>query len=234
MANAIRIELDFAIARGTFGLEVSWAGDTRVLGVFGPSGSGKTTCLEAIAGLAAPARGRINVGGRVLFDRERRVDLPPRARRVGYVPQDALLFPHMDVRRNVLYGANRGSDQARRMEQVLDVLEAAALLDRPVAALSGGERQRIAVARALMSSPDLLLLDEPLASVDFPLRRRIVTALGRIRDELGVPAIYVTHDPEELRSIADHILVLDSGRVVASGEASAPLFNMDDSTRPRS
>ena len=233
MSGAIRIELDFAIARGSFDLEVACACDTRVLGVFGPSGSGKTTCLEAIAGLGTPLRGRISVGGRVLCDRERRVDLPPRARRVGYVPQDALLFPHMDVRKNVLYGARRGSDRGPRMEHVLDVLEAGVLLDRPVGALSGGERQRIAVARALMSSPDLLLLDEPLASVDFPLRRRIVMALARIRDELAVPAVYVTHDPEELRSIADHVLVLDSGRVVASGEASA-LFNMADSTRPRS
>jgi molybdate transport system ATP-binding protein len=185
--------------------------------VFGPSGSGKTTCLEAVAGLGTPARGRIAVGGRTLFDCARRIDLPPRQRGVGYVPQDALLFPHMDVERNVLYGAPRASPGGYSLAQVMEVLEAAPLLDRPVAGLSGGERQRIALARALVSSPDLLLLDEPLASVDLPLRRRIVAALGRIRDELGVPAIYVTHDAAELRSIADHVLVLEGGRVVASG-----------------
>ena len=218
MSHTIRLALDFAIARGRFDLVVACECETRVLGVFGPSGSGKTTCLEAIAGLGTPTRGRIEVGRRTLFDRARRIDLPPRDRRVGYVPQDALLFPHMDVRRNVMYGAARGR-RGFSLEQVLDVLEAAALLERPVAGLSGGERQRIAVARALMSSPELLLLDEPLASVDLPLRRRIVAALGRIRDELGVPAIYVTHDHEELRSIADQVLVLDSGRVVAFGGA---------------
>lgn len=220
MTTAIRFELDFTMSRGRFDLVVACACEARVLGVFGPSGSGKTTCLEAIAGLGTPSRGRIAIGSHVLFDRARRIDVMPRERRVGYVPQDALLFPHMSVRRNVLYGAHRAGRDGYSLERVLEVLEAAPLLERPVAGLSGGERQRIALARALMSSPDLLLLDEPLASVDLPLRRRIVAALARIRDELGVPAIYVTHDADELRRLADHVLVLESGRVVASGGAA--------------
>ena len=138
--------------------------------------------------------------------------LPPRLRRIGYVPQDALLFPHLDVR-NVMFGARRtralGAGNQVRLDHVLAVVEAGALLERRVSGLSGGERQRVAFARALMSSPDVLLLDEPLAAVDLPLRRRIVTSLRRIRDDLGVPVIYVTHDPAELRTIADTVIVLD-------------------------
>jgi molybdate transport system ATP-binding protein len=219
MSGPARFDLDFAIRSGAFELAVSCQCEARVLGVFGPSGSGKTTCLEVIAGLRAPFRGRVVIGEQVLFDRARRIMVPPRARRIGYVPQDALLFPHMDVRRNILYGARKARDGTSfGLNAVLEVLEAGSLLDRPVTGLSGGERQRIALARALMSAPDLLLLDEPLASVDVPLRRRIVTALSRIRDELGVPAVYVTHDPHELRSLAEYAIVLDEGRVVVSGE----------------
>jgi molybdate transport system ATP-binding protein len=133
--------------------------------------------------------------------------------------QDALLFPHLDVRDNVLFGAGRSPAHGRRfaLEDVLALVEAGSLLDREVAGLSGGERQRVALARALMSSPDVLLLDEPLAAVDLPLRRRIVASLRRIRDDLGVPVIYVTHDPAELRSLADTVIMLDEGQVVQSG-----------------
>jgi molybdate transport system ATP-binding protein len=140
---------------------------------------------------------------------------------VGYVPQDALLFPHLDVRGNVLFGARRmrASEHGRRfaLTDVLAIVEAGSLLDRGVSALSGGERQRVALARALMSAPDVLLLDEPLAAVDLPLRRRIVASLRRIRDDLGVPVIYVTHDPAELKSVADTVIVLEEGRVVSIG-----------------
>ena len=221
MSAPVRIDLSFTLEQDGFVLEVDHHADSRVLALFGPSGSGKTTCLEVIAGLRQPSRGRIAIAGRELYSSRRRLNLPPRLRGVGYVPQDALLYPHLDVRGNVMFGARRtragipGNHVA--LETVLAIVEAGSLLDRRVSGLSGGERQRVALARALMSSPDILLLDEPLAAVDLPLRRRIVASLRRIRDDLGVPVIYVTHDPAELRSVADTVIVLDEGRVVSVG-----------------
>ena len=142
--------------------------------------------------------------------------MPARRRRVGYVPQDALLFPHLDVRRNVLYAAAPGASLEAHAALV-GLLELDTLLDRDVGSLSGGERQRVALARALVAGPAVLLLDEPLAAVDLGRRRAIVAALTRIRDELAVPLVYVTHAPEEAVAIADHALVLERGRVAASG-----------------
>jgi len=221
MSGAVRIDLAFSLRQEGFALDIDHHADSRVLALFGPSGSGKTTCLEVIAGLRVPSRGRIAIAGRELYSSAARLNLPPRLRGVGYVPQDALLFPHLDVRGNVLFGARRTRDHGRGRRFVLDdvlaIVEAGSLLDRRVPGLSGGERQRIALARALMSSPDILLLDEPLAAVDLPLRRRIVASLRRIRDELGVPVIYVTHDPAELRAVADTVIVLEEGRVVSTG-----------------
>jgi molybdate transport system ATP-binding protein len=219
----VRIELAFTHQQDGFVLDLDYQADSRVLALFGPSGSGKTTCLEVIAGLRAPVSGRIAIGGRTLFSSSDGIDLPPRARGVGYVPQDALLFPHLDVRGNVLFGERRARGARRRfgLEDVLAIVEAGALLDRRVSGLSGGERQRVALARALMSAPDVLLLDEPVGAIDLPLRRRIVASLRRIRDDLGVPIIYVTHDPTELRMVADTVIVLDEGRVVSAGSTEA-------------
>ena len=209
------IHLDFTLRQGTFTLQMRERSVVRVLALFGPSGCGKTTAIEAIAGLRAPQSGEIHVGDRVLFSSSRSVNLPPQERRVGLVPQDGLLFPHMDVRANVLYGAARGG--TLDLDRVADILEIAPLLDRSVASLSGGERQRAAIARALMSGPSLLLLDEPLAAVDEPRRRRIVPALERVRDELGLPMVYVTHDRDEVAALADRVLVLSDGRILAAG-----------------
>jgi len=221
MSGAVPIDLAFTLEQDGFVLEIDHHAESRVLALFGPSGSGKTTCLEAIAGLRAPSHGRIAIAGRDLYSSNTGLDLPPRLRGVGYVPQDALLFPHLDVRGNVLFGARRmrraGHGNRFGLEDVLRIVEAGSLLNRRVSALSGGERQRVALARALMSAPDILLLDEPLAAVDLPLRRRIVASLRRIRDDLGVPVIYVTHDPAELKSVADTVIVLDEGRVVSIG-----------------
>jgi molybdate transport system ATP-binding protein len=219
MSTPVRIELAFTLEQDGFELAIDHDADSRVLALFGPSGSGKTTTLEVIAGLRAPVRGWIAIAGRELYSSEARLNLPPRQRGICYVPQDALLFPHLDVRGNVLFGARRARMHGRRLavDDVLALVEAGPLLDREVAGLSGGERQRVALARALMSSPELLLLDEPLAAVDLPSRRRILASLGRIRDDLGVPLIYVTHDPAELRSVADTVIVLDEGRVVGWG-----------------
>jgi molybdate transport system ATP-binding protein len=205
------IALDFELRQGEFSLEIHERIDARVTALFGPSGAGKTTILDAIAGLRAPLAGTIALGGRLLFSSSDRINLPPHLRHVGYVTQDVALFPHLDVRRNVLYGRRRG--QKLELDHVAAMLEVGALLDRRIQQLSGGERQRIALARALMSAPDVLLLDEPLAAVDVERRRRILPYLERVRDELSVPIIYVTHDVEEIRRIADRVVTLDEGRV---------------------
>jgi molybdate transport system ATP-binding protein len=209
------IALDFVLRQGAFTLEIRHRTDARITALFGPSGSGKTTILDALAGLRRPSQGSIVVGPHTLFDLDRRVDQPPHRRHVGYVTQDVALFPHMTVRRNVLYGRRDGQKLA--LPAVAAMLEIEALLDRRVPQLSGGEKQRVALARALMSSPELLLLDEPLAAVDVERRRRILPYLERVRDDLGVPILYVSHDAGEVRQLADHVIVLESGKVVRAG-----------------
>jgi molybdate transport system ATP-binding protein len=206
------IHLDFMLRQGPFVLELHEHLDGGITALFGASGSGKTTTLDAIAGLRRPASGRIAIGDRSLFDASRRIDLPPHARHIGYVPQDTALFPHMNVRRNVLYGRRPG--QKLELRVVAHMLEVGELLERRVPDLSGGERQRVALARALMSAPDLLLLDEPLAAVDVERRRRILPYLVRVRDDLGVPVIYVSHDRAELDQLADRVIVLDEGHAI--------------------
>ena len=205
------IQLAFRLRQGEFLLDIDESLNAGITALFGPSGAGKTTVLDAIAGLRTPQSGRIAVHDRVLFDGATRVNLPSHARHVGYVPQDVALFPHMDVRRNVLYGRRPG--QKLLLETVAAMLEVGTLLDRRVPDLSGGERQRVALARALMSAPELLLLDEPLAAVDVERRRRILPYLLRVRDELGIPVIYVSHDRGEVDQLADRVIVLENGRV---------------------
>jgi molybdate transport system ATP-binding protein len=205
------IALSFTLRQGAFELFLDEQLAPGITALFGPSGSGKTTVLDAIAGLRRPSSGTISIHDRVLFDTRRGIDLPPHRRHVGYVPQDVALFPHMNVRRNVLYGRRAG--QKLSLETVVSMLEVGELVDRRVSQLSGGERQRAALARALMSAPELLLLDEPLAAVDVERRRRILPYLVRVRDELGIPVIYVSHDRAEVDQLADRVIVLDGGRV---------------------
>ena len=214
------IELAFSLTQGAFTLSIDERLPALITALFGPSGAGKTTILDAVAGLRTPSAGVISVRGRTLFSSAARVNVPPHDRRVGYVAQDVALFPHMDVRRNVLYG--RRPDGRLDLQAVAQMLEISDFLDRRVGALSGGERQRVALARALMSSPAVLLLDEPLAAVDLERRWRILPYLERVRDELGVPVVYVTHDADEVRRFADAVVVLEDGRVVRSAaETSA-------------
>jgi molybdate transport system ATP-binding protein len=213
------LRLDLTLASGEFELSFAWESAEPALGLFGPSGAGKTTLLEALAGLRAGARGRIEVGGRTWLDSARGIDLPPQARGVGYVPQELLLFPHLDVRENIAVGERRASSSTRRLPpaRVLEVLELEGLERRPVTALSGGERQRVALARALCSGPELLLLDEPLAHLDRPLRRRILPYLLRIRDEFALPTLHVSHDAADLSALCGEVSVIDAGRLVARG-----------------
>lgn len=218
----IDLAFDIRIVQGDFALDVADRSRVEVLGLFGPSGAGKTTLLEAIAGIRRPADGEIVVDGATLFSSTHGIDVPPRSRRIGYVPQDGLLFPHMSVRGNVLFGAAASHrPQAPRakigLETLANMLEITPLLDRRVHALSAGERQRIALGRALMTHPALLLLDEPLAAVDRARRERILPYLLRIRRELHVPLVYVTHDATELGQIADRVLVIEDGSVVRAG-----------------
>jgi molybdate transport system ATP-binding protein len=187
-----------------FTLEVTTEMTAKATALYGPSGSGKTSLLEVIAGLRRPAVGRIVLDGRDL------TRLPARFRRIGYVPQDDSLFPHLSVRRNILYGV-KGEERIERIAGVLDIRE---ILDRPTTKLSGGERKRVALARALLTLPDLLLLDEPLAGVDLELRNRVLDYLVRIREQFPMPLVYVTHDLEEARRVCDAIVRIERGRIV--------------------
>ena len=206
----IELAFDIRIEQGGFVLDVSNESNVEVLGLFGPSGAGKTTLLEALAGIRKPTRGEIRVGGQTLFSTTRGINIPPRHRRIGYVPQDALLFPHMSVRGNLLFGA---TSSRLELATVAEMLEITPLLDRRSEGLSGGERQRVALGRALMTHPALLLMDEPLAAVDRAWRERILPYLLRIRRELHVPLVYVTHDQHELDQLADRVLFLRDGRL---------------------
>ena len=203
----IDLSIDIALRQGEFALIVRDSASVEVLGLFGPSGSGKTSLLEVIAGIRRPDAGEIRIGNRVLFSSSKQIDIPSRERRIGYVPQDSLLFPNMSVRGNILYGRHEEGD----VESLVQILELRHLLDRRVDKLSGGEKQRVAIARALMTRPSVLLLDEPLAGVDRERRDVILPYILRIRRELHVPLVYVTHDLDEMTSIADRVLRLDRG-----------------------
>jgi molybdate transport system ATP-binding protein len=212
--------LDIQVPLDRFTLSVAWEASERSLGIFGHSGAGKTTILEAVAGLRRDARGIIRVDGETWLDSSRGVNRKAELRGVGYVPQDGLLFPHKDVMGNLLSGRRRAERSAGRHldpERVLAVLELADLRRRAVAGLSGGERQRVALGRALCSGASLLLMDEPLAGLDAPLRRRILPYLLRVREEFEIPTLYVSHDAGEIGLLCAQVLVLSQGRALRSG-----------------
>jgi molybdate transport system ATP-binding protein len=201
------------LASFTLELDAELAGP--VTAIFGPSGAGKTSLLDLIAGLRRPESAFIALGDRVLTDTAARIDVPTHRRAIGYVPQDLALFPHLTVRGNVLYGHRPAATHPEvTLAHVVETLEISALLDRDIGSISGGEKQRVALARALLAAPHLLLLDEPLASLDRPLKARLLPYLRRVRDEFRVPMIYVTHDPEEVAPLCDEVLALEQGRIV--------------------
>src|ERR671931_324202 len=217
-----RMILRCRIPLASFEISVDVSFDAKVTAIFGPSGAGKTTLLDAIAGLKNIAAGEIEIDGRVLFSSSRGIHLSPQQRSIGYVPQEAALFPHQSVRQNILFGSQRrqspNHSAGLELNHVAELLEIQHLLDRPVTQLSGGEAQRVALARALLSRPQLLLLDEPLASLDIGLKERIIPYLRRVRDEFAIPMIYVTHNPREVLSLADWVVMIKGGKVVAQGE----------------
>ncbi len=211
--HEIRLEL------AGFTLEIDATLDRSITGIFGPSGAGKTSLLDLIAGLRRPLAGTMQLDDTLLCDASARMHLPPRLRRIGYVPQDLAIFPHLNVRANLLYGHRQNTTTGKlfTLEHVTEVMEIASLLARGVTTLSGGEQQRVAFARAVLSAPRLLLLDEPMSSLDARLKMRLIPYLRRIRDEFRIPLIYVTHDSSELGALCDEVLTLENGRIIQRG-----------------
>jgi molybdate transport system ATP-binding protein len=204
---------------GAFEINAAFEGDSGITALFGPSGAGKTSIVGMIAGLIRPDRGRIAIGGDVLFDRAQNIDVPPHRRAIGYVFQDGRLFPHLSVARNLDYGrwmSAKVRDEAQ-FQRVTELLDIGHLLKRRPGALSGGERQRVALGRALLMQPRLMLLDEPLASLDAARKREILPYFQRLRDEAKVPMVYVSHDAGEVKALASRVVLLDEGRVKAAG-----------------
>ena len=213
------LQVDVRKQLGEFSLEAAFQSEGRVTGLFGASGAGKTSLVNMIAGLLSPDRGTIALDGEVLDDTAARIHVPPHRRRIGYVFQDARLFPHMNVAQNLDYGQRmqRLPDDPAQRTRVTDLLDIGPLLDRRPGKLSGGERQRVALGRALLSKPRLLLLDEPLGSLDEGRKVEILPYLVRLRDEANVPMVYVSHDAAEMRQLATQIVMLRNGRVTALG-----------------
>jgi molybdate transport system ATP-binding protein len=206
---------------GEFSVNALFAGENGATVLFGPSGAGKTSIINMIAGLLKPDRGKISLDSETLFDSSAHIDVPASRRRIGYVFQEGRLFPHLSVKHNLDYGrwiSGHAPDPAA-FAHAVELLDIGPLLDRRPGKLSGGERQRVAVGRALLMRPRLLLLDEPLASLDAARKAEILPYLERLRDEAKVPIIYVSHDAGEVRRIASRVVRLDGGRVTATGGA---------------
>ena len=213
------LQVDVEKKLGEFSLHASFTGEGRVIGLFGASGAGKSSLVNMIAGLLRPDRGTIVIDGETVDDTAAGIHVPTYRRRIGYVFQDARLFPHLSVAQNLDYGRRMNGlvpDQTQH-ERIVDLLDIGALLDRRPGKLSGGERQRVALGRALLSKPRLLLLDEPLGALDEGRKLEILPYLVRLRDEANVPMVYVSHDAAELRQLATQIVVLKQGRVTSFG-----------------
>jgi molybdate transport system ATP-binding protein len=218
----MKIETDIALRAGDFSLEARFESEAGVTVLFGRSGSGKTTLLNAIAGLVHPDRGRITVGGEIFFDSAARTWLPPEKRRIGYVFQEGRLLPHLSVRHNLLYGRwfTPPAERYVELDRVVQLLDLDKLLERRAHGLSGGEKQRVA-------SPRLLLMDEPLASLDAARKGEILHYIERLRDEVGIPIVYVSHAIEEVTRLADTLVLISDGRVTGVGPAGELAARLD-------
>lgn len=214
--------------QGDFALDARFACDHGLTALFGRSGAGKTTLVNLIAGLIRPQQGRISINERVLVDTAKGIFVPPHKRRIGYVFQEGRLFPHLTVRQNLLYGRWFSSRQdAITLEQIVDLLGIASLLPRRPGNLSGGEKQRVAIGRALLSHPELLLMDEPLAALDAARKDEILPYLERLRDDLSLPIVYVSHAIPEVTRLADTVVLLSDGRVQAVGDMAGLSSRLD-------
>jgi len=222
------LDVDISGRIGAFAISAAFQAESGITALFGRSGAGKSTILKMIAGTARPTKGRIVAAGRVLFDSARGIDLRPPERRIGFVFQDARLFPHMSVRRNLTYARWAGRRKATRpFDEVVALLGLENHLDRSPATLSGGERQRVAIGRALLSDPALLLMDEPLSSLDRERRGEILPYLEAIRSETRIPVLYVSHETAEVARLADTVVLIDAGQVSDVGPA-ARIFGLLD------
>ncbi len=224
------LQLRYQLQRGEFILDVDFQlPTTGISALFGPSGCGKTTCLRCIAGLEKPQQGLVKLGEQLWQDSSRSHFVPAHQRAVGYVFQDAALFPHLNVEANLLYGYKRLRNKTARIkaDAVITLLGLSALLKRSVENLSGGERQRVAIGRALLANPDLLLMDEPLSALDAASKTEIFPYLEQLHRELSIPVLYVSHSADEVARLADHIVLLEDGKVQAQG-ATRDIFTRLD------
>jgi molybdate transport system ATP-binding protein len=223
------IEVDVTHRLGAFTLDTQFAAGGRVIALFGHSGSGKTALINIIAGLIRPERGRVSIGGTILTDTARNIFLQPHRRKLGTVFQEGRLFPHLSVRQNLLYGAwfTRSAHGRENLSRVANLLGIEPLLSRYPNHLSGGEKQRVAIGRALLASPALLLMDEPLASLDEPRKEEIFPYLEKLRDEARIPIIYVSHSVAEVSRLADTLVILENGKVRAAGPAIELMQRLD-------
>ncbi|BEV46034.1 molybdenum ABC transporter ATP-binding protein [Afipia carboxidovorans] len=213
------LDVDVTKQLGQLKLEVAFQSDSPVIGLFGPSGAGKSSIINMIAGLSKPDRGTIKIGSETVDDTAIGLHVPPHRRRIGYVFQDARLFPHRNVSQNLDYGRrmNKLAPDPAHFERILNLLDIGHLKTRRPGQLSGGERQRVALGRALLAKPRLLLMDEPLGALDQERKAEILPYFERLRDEEHVPMVYVSHDPDETRRLAGHVVMLKHGRIAAQG-----------------
>jgi molybdate transport system ATP-binding protein len=213
------LSLDLQLQQGSFYLEAKFSLDQPVTGLFGASGSGKSTLLNLIAGLAHPDKGWVQLEGKYLFDSRKNINLAANKRKIGVVFQDSQLFPHLTVTQNLLYGYKRTIKKQRSftMAEIVDLLEIGHLLTKRSVQLSGGEKQRVGLGRALLASPQFLLLDEPLASLDQGLKWQILPFLKRVKDELALPMVYISHSMEEILHLTDRLVVINNGRILGVG-----------------
>jgi molybdate transport system ATP-binding protein len=228
MSPAIEISVTHRL--GEFRIDAAFASQGRLTALFGRSGAGKTALVNIISGLTRPASGRVVVDGQVLLNTQAGIFVPRHKRRIGYVFQEARLFPHLSVRQNLLFGrwfSPRGEQASSDLPGVLDLLGIGHLLERRPAGLSGGEKQRVAIGRALLANPRLLLMDEPLASLDEARKAEILPYIERLRDEVGIPVVYVSHSLAEVVRLATTLVTVEQGRVTACGPTAQVLSRLD-------